>query len=452
MSEEQIGLAPAGVEAEPHYYRRNALAFMADMAIFRTAISFISSSTVLPAFIALLAGSEAIVGLVQGLIDGAWFLPQLLSASAVSRLPRKKPVILRAVIIGRSLLFPLAVLVGYWGASRPKVVLVATALTFFLFYIADGIASVPWFEILAKSLPDRRRGRVLGVGQVVGGVGGIASGMAVRWILSDACPWQYPTNFAALIAIGGGLLMVALIPLVALYEPTWETAKKAPPSVGQTLRSVPQIVRRDRSFGLLILIRLLATFGGVAIAFYVLHGQRNLGFSTEDLGLFVSAQVFGSLLSGFLTGLLQDRWGPLAHMRVVIGSAVLVPVIALLALPLQPALGANLVYYYMLLYVVMGIYLGSFAWPYLNWIFEHTGEADRSLYIGIVNTTAALAMFAPPLGGWIVSVASYQAAFGTALAFALAALALTLWLPDTRRRKSAPAAPDSHRTRAGSAS
>ena len=400
--------------------------------MFRTAISLVSTSTVLPSFIALLAGSEVIVGLVQGAIDGAWFLPQLLTAGAVARLERKKPLIVRVVAFGRSLLFLLALSVGLWADRKPRLVLLITVAVFFTFFIADGIASVPWFDMLAKALPARRRGRVLGAGQIIGGIGGIGAGMLVRYVLSDVSPWRYPVNYAVLFGIGAIVFSLGLIPLLVLKEPPGVQGGDAPPTMRQLMRLLPRILRDDRAFALLVGVRVLTAFGSVATAFYVLHGQRNLGFGPDDIGLFVSAQVFGSLVAGFVTSVVQDRWGPVVHMKAVIASSALPPILALATFALQAGLGPNLLYLYMGLYFALGIYIGSFGWPYLNWVFEHTSEAQRPLYIGLLNTLSAIVMLAPALGGWIVSVASYQAVFGLALAFAMLALLLLRKLPSPR--------------------
>jgi len=432
-----------GIGAMPPHYRRNATMFVLDMICFRIASSFVNGSTVLPVLIATLSQSELTVGIAQGLIDGAWFLPQLLTASWMAGVSRKKRVCVRMVILGRSLLLPLAVMVGFLGASRPKLVLLATILTFFVFYVADGVASVPWFEILAKALPDRRRGRVLGLGQVIGGVAGIGVGMAVRYILSDASPWTFPANYGVLVGLAACVFWLGMGPLLGLKEPKWEGRPERPPTVRETLRSLPGILRRDRAFARLIVIRFLNSFAGVAMAFYVLHGRENLGFGTADIGLFVSAQVFGSLLAGFLTGLVQDRYGPLIHMRCLLLLGAAPPILALLALPLQSVLGDALVYYYVLLYGVIGVYIGSFGCPYINWVFGHTQEAERPIYVGLMNTFAATAMLAPPLGGLLVSQFSYQVAFIAALAFALAALVVSIGLADTRREQSRSAAAQS---------
>ena len=105
--------------------------------------------------------------------------------------------------------------------------------------------------------------------------------------------------------------------------------------------------------------------------------------------------------------------------------------------PLAAALGPMVIYPYLLVFFFMGIYMSNTGWPYFNWILEYAPEGQRPLYIGIINTLAALTMLAPALGGWLITVVSYPALFIAALAFAGLALVLSTTLPSTRPVQSA---------------
>jgi len=388
-------------EPLPPNYAWNAWAFAADSALFSVGMSFISATTVLPSFMAALTDSEVIVGLASGLMAGGWLLPQLFVASAVSRLPRKRPLMVRAAWLSRPLLLLLALL-------------------------------IPWFDLLAKALPHRRRGRILGISQVLAGLGGVGVGMIVRYVLSEGSPWGFPENYALLFGLGGVAFMASTVALTCIREPESAFPAKAVPSLGQVFASLPRILLGDRPFLRLIVTRLLGGFAGMASAFYILYAVRKLGFGVETTGLFVSAQVLGSLVAGLMMGVIQDHWGPLVHIRAAIGLSVLPPILALGAAPLLSILGGGTLYLYLLVYFFLGIYAGASGWPFFNWIMEHAPEAQRPLYIGLINTLGAVMMFAPALGGAVVRAFSYQAAFIAAALFAIAAYALSLSLPSTR--------------------
>jgi MFS family permease len=418
------------VEEVPHYYRRNAWAFALDMGLFHIGISFISSTTVLPSLIAMLTSSEVIVGLASGITSGAWMLPQLFVASYVARLDRKKPLVVRTAWSTRPILLAIAVSTWLFGLRAPAIALAVTMLGMFAFFFLDAVVSLPWFDLMARGLPARRRGRIQGIAQVLGGVGGIGAGMLVRHILSDASPWAFPADYAILFALASLTLCGSSTALSCIYEPASPAPKEQPPSSRQVLASLPRLLADDRPFLALIAARIGANFVGVANAFYVLYATRNLGFAIADTGLFLSAQLVGQLASGLLMGVVQDRWGPRLHIRLNMALSLLPPLLALLSGGLMgsPALR----YVYPLIYFFLGLHMGSIGWPYFNWIMEHAEEARRPLYIGTSNTLGAVLMVAPVLGGWIVTSVSYPAVFVAAALFALSGLLLSRWVPSTR--------------------
>lgn len=419
-------------ERDPHYMR-NAIAFAADAALFHTAINFISISTVLAAFLALLTDSEVVIGIASGILSSAWLLPQLFVAGIASRQKRMLPMLIKAAFLSRPLLFPLALFVTLMADTRPTLTLVVTVAAIFLFFVGDAFASVPWFDLLGRILPPRRRGRVQGIGQIVGGVGGVLAGIVVREILGNPVRFPFPGNYGLLFAIGGGVFMLSGVAVLFIQEPDEPREVTEKVSLGQVFRSMPRVLADDRPFLVLVITKIVAAFSGIASTFYVLYATRELGFTLADTGLFVSAQVTGGILAGLLLGYLQDKWGPRVHMRVVMILAGAVPILALLARPLAGVSMAALTAVYLTLYFVHGVGVGSMGWPFFNWILEYAPEARRPVYIGMLNTLSATAMLAPMIGGAIVRGISYQAVFVVGVCIAAVALLLTRWLPSTRQ-------------------
>jgi len=425
--------------ALPPHYNRNALAFIADYACFLFAMGFIGTGTVMPALIAMLTPrSEIYVGLLNGLVSGLWLLPQLAIAGAVTRLPYKKPFVVLSAVISRPVMLLTAVVVQFYGRSQPTFALLTILVSFSIFFIGDAIASVPWFDILSRTIPAQRRGRVLGAAQVVGGILGIAAGLGVRFTLGPNGPWAFPTSYAALFVISSLAMVGSTIALICLREPAPSVVDRSVPTAREVLAMLPRILVRDRPFLQLNITRLLYGFGSMASAFYVLYATRHQGFGVETTGLFVSAQVIGALASGLLMGAIQDRLGPLVHMRLTIVLSALPPLLALAAGPLFASLGARVLPLYILLYFFLGLSSGAMSWPFFNWIMEYVAEAWRPLYIGMLNTLGAIIMLAPALGGWIASTLSYNAVFALSLAFACAAILTSLLLLDTRKQISHP--------------
>jgi len=413
-------------------YRWNAWAFGLDMAWFAIGSSFISGTTVLPSLVASLTDSEVIIGLSSGISSGAWLLPQLFVAGAVAGMAKKKPIVVRFAWASRPIMLLIALALALVGGDAPGWTLAALLGGIFAFYVCDAIVSVPWFDLLGKAIPARRRGRVLGLSQVFGGLAGIGVGIIVRYVLSDRCNIPFAQNYALLYALAGLCFLVSAVTLMFIREPENDSPPQSKPSLREVFASMPGIVAKDRAFVWLMATKTVHGFVVIASAFYVLYGTRYLGFSLADTGLFVSAQVAGSLAAGLLMGIIQDRWGPLVHVRLVMILSATSPLLALLARPLFPALGSGLLYYYALVFFCLGVSFGNIGFPYFNYLLEHAPEDQRPIYLGMLNTLGAVCMVAPPIGGWIVAQVSYEAVFAMAAAFAAVAFLLSQSLPTTR--------------------
>ena len=359
---------PALDDPLPAHYARNVGMLVADSAIFTLAMSFVGPNTVLPALLVRLSASEVVVGLAAGLISGAWLLPQLLVASAMARVRRLVPTMAISAWLSRPLFLVMGLVVALTGDTNPALTVAVLIGGFTLWSALDAVVSVPWFQFVGRALPPRRRGRVLGFAQSLGALGGIGAGIAVRFILGQDSPWSFPSNYAILFAIAGSGFLAAALALTLLREPPSTLRDQDVPSLREVLALLPRILLDDQPFRRLVQVRLVAGFVSMASAFYILYATRKLGLGIEAAGLFVSAQVFGSLLAGLVTSFVQDHLGPLAHMRVMITLSVMAPLLALASGPLATVLGPAVLYPYLLrLFLPRDVYLlAHLALPQLD--------------------------------------------------------------------------------------
>ncbi|MHB1296164.1 MAG: MFS transporter [Anaerolineae bacterium] len=412
--------------------RLNILAFAGEPGFFISGMSFVSLTTVIPAFVMALTGSDLAVGVATGLTTGVFLLPQLYVAGIVTRLRRKKPLTVGAVWIGRPLFLVLALAIWLLGTEHPVATYAVLLLGLVLIQTAEAVQAVPWLDLLAACIPPTQRGRVLGAAQIMGGLGGIGAGLAIGYVLGENSPFAFPDNYAVLFVAAGLTMILSACAMLLIQEPEPRPSTEKPPALRQVLGMLPRILVRDRAFLRLAVVRMLADMVSMASAYYVLFGTQRAGLGLAAAGYFAAAQVVGSLIAGLLMAYLQDRSGPLVHLRTIVSLSLVPPLLALASAPLQSWLGASNLYVYLAVFFFLGLYSGSSVWPFFNWTLEHAPEADRPLYVGISNTLGAIAMLAPPLGGWIASRASYPPVFALAIVCGLAALIVAAKLPDPR--------------------
>jgi len=419
----------ARTEAERNFVW-NAVWFTADYVAYGVATSFLNQSTVLPTFVSQLTDSTVLLGLVATIQSGGWLLPQVVVAGLVAGKPRKRPYLLRAAAVSRPIYLALAVFIFLVGAGNPVLLLAALYVALSAFAIADGCLSVAWYDIWGKAIPPNRRGRLLGLGQILNGPAGILVGGLVALILADpALP--FPRNYAALFALAGVVFAFDFVALALLREPALPLPAGPQPH-GSFLRLVLPILRRDSRFARLVALRLAFGVGMMVFPFYIVHARKALGFGPEYVGAFLSCQILGGVLAGFAYGQVADRRGPRAVVRLGLLVAFLCPGLALLTHFASAALGPLAFYAVAAIFVGIGASFSSMMIGFTNYILEIAPATDRSTYTGLYNTINGALLVVPLLAGWFLEVASYPALFGVVLAVIAVAGVGSLDLPEPR--------------------
>jgi len=405
----------------PKDLRWNTAAFLVDYVCFGVAFTFLSISSVLPAFVDELTDSAPLIGLVSTAYSGAWLLPQLIVARLINDKPRKKPYLLTATS-GRIALWIIA-LALYLGLSRhPTAMLTLFFICLGLFAVTDGFASIAWFDIMARAIPLKQRGRMIGVGQFVSGLLGIGVGQLVALILQNR---PFPLNYALLFFLAGLILIPSAVALALLREPR---PRPRPDDAASTSswRDLWHVLRGDSAFQRLIASRLMVGMISVATSFYVVHAATQLHLPTAVIGQFIGAQTLASVISSPLLSWISERWGPHYVTRIAALTAMIGPLFAWTTEQVHiPAM----CYAYPLVYAALGFLNNAWLAGFSNYLLEIAPEHARPAYIGLGNTLAGILTVAPILGGWLLEATSYAVLFGLTTILVGIGFGLTLTLP-----------------------
>jgi len=402
----------------PHY-RWNFYAFLVDYASFGLAFTFIDVSTVMPALVGQLTDSAPIIGLVNTIFTGAWLLPQLATARYINNKPRKKPYLL-AGLGGRVFLGMIAA--ALWTAL-PRYPISMLALFFIclgLFAAADGFTSVAWFDILARAIPLKQRGRLMGTAQFIIGVAGIGAGALVGLILAHR---PFPSNYAMLFTLASVALVPSAIALILLREPPPNDVSQE--TSNQTQENWWKLLVSDRAFRNLMICRILVGMMGLATSFYVGHAADVLHLPPSIIGDFVVAQTLTRIVTSIVLGWVSERWGPRYVIRIGSAAAAAGP---LFALSVHLAGGDWLAWAYPLVYVALGIVNSAWMLGFFNYLLEIAPDGMRPAYVGLGNTLMGALTLAPMAGGWLLETTSYTALFGATAAIVALGFLFTLKL------------------------
>ncbi len=410
--------------------RRNALALFGESTLFGLGMVFAGATTVLPDFVSQLTGSAVYVGLVIALTEGAWRLPQLLVARWLLPTPRKKIWLTRAGLIARPvyLVYGVALWLGVGGNP-------ALALGLFLGlhaikFLAFSVDSVVWWDVFAKAIPPRRRGRVLGASTVARGLLAVGAGAVIARLLGERGP-AFPFGFAAVFALAGGSFLLSLLSWSFVKEPQEKAVPR--PQTREYLDQLKTILR-DPPFRIALIVRLLAGFEGLALGFYVILARQVLGFSSAFLGVFAAVQTVGGIVAGVAFGILSERAGNHRVIQAATAVSASAPLLALLFFlgGVDAAHPAGFLYTWV--FVAIGVFLNANFIGFANFTVELAPPGHRGTYIGLFSTVSGLVVIAPLLGGWLLEQTSYTFLLSLTAAVSVVAHAASWRLPEVRRR------------------
>jgi MFS family permease len=413
------------------YYRRNFFCFVADWIGFVTGTAFVSYTTVIPSFVNQLTNFPPLIGLASTIPNGVWLLPQLVAANYVARAESKKRWVVIASILGRPMYLLLGLFTFAVGGAYPALLLSAFFLAETTFSTLDGLSSVGWFDILSRVIPANKRGRFYASAQVPTGLLSLGAGAVVGLVLGPTGP-QFPYNYGLLFCSSSVLLLLALLFFSFVKEPAAKVqAQREPWRI--YLPRLGRLFREDRQFRLLNIVRLLMALAGLAFPFYVVHATNVLRVGTQSIGLFVSAQVLGSLLASLAMGYLNERSGSKIVTQFTIVLGLLSPLLAL-AIDWRHPQGILTPYIYALVFLFIGANYSGYMQGFMNLVLDIAPPQDRPAYVGLYNTLGGTVVtVAPLLGGWLLEATSYPVLFSIAAVGIVASLILSLKLREPRR-------------------
>lgn len=286
---------------------------------------------------------------------GVWILSNLLQCAAVAAIG------LAAVTLD--------------GAAAGWAILVCVAG----FSLARSLSSVAGKDVLGKTVPKGRRGRLTGLATGVSGL--LAVGFGV-FLTAGGLRNDSPLFYGGLLAGGAALWLLAVAVLVRLRERPGETAP-GDSDWRDSLRRI-SLLRDDPVFRRFLITRVLLLSSALSGPFYVLLAREKTAASASILGGFVVASGLANALSAPAWGAMADR----SSRRVLIRSALIVAGLGAAvcaAIELLPgAAGSD--WLYPAAFFVLGVAHGGVRAGRKTYVVDLAGGVKRTDYISVGNT------------------------------------------------------------------
>jgi len=416
-------IAPEYAAAMESYQKRNFGFLIVDGATFAFAISLLSETTIIPAFVSALTGSSLLVGLVAATFAIGRYLPQLVGAHLVMGRTRRKPLFLAIVIAERVGILAIAISATLIDVVPSGVVITLFFVSFCFYAITTGLIGPVYGDFVAKALT-RGRGFFFGTVQLIGGVLGFAAALWAESVLREQ---GFPEGNQIIFWVSFGLSFLSILFVAGLKEDPYPLTEPRPRFLS-TLKRIPTIVLGDRNYGRFILARALLAFATLGFGFVVVDGV-NSGLAPSDAALLAATFILSQALIGFALGAIGNYRG----WRIVVVAGALLIVAGMAGAVLVESLVG---------YIVVFVFLGGANAVTVigdpNMSIEMAPTASTGLYLGTTSTLLApFFIVGPLLAGVVEPFVGYTAIFIFSAAIALVGLVFSWRIAEPRSIVSA---------------
>ncbi|PKL98334.1 MAG: MFS transporter, partial [Gammaproteobacteria bacterium HGW-Gammaproteobacteria-7] len=281
--------------------------------------ALINPKTTLTWLLGALAAPAWMIGLLVPIRESGSMAFQILIAGRVQAASRRKWVWMAGGLLQAAAVLGIAAC-AYWLEGRLASTLIIALLG--LFALARSLSSVASKEVLGRTLPKRRRGRVGGwAASAAGSITLLASGVAL-WIDPDALPTRV---LAVIVAAGGAMWLIAAFFSAQVREPVDPKPPQRPGEDAHSLWQRLSLLKSDRLLMRFVTARALLLGSALSAPYFLVIAQVGDGASPQVLFAFVLTSGLAGMVSGPLWGLLADR----SSRRVMLAGAVLSAVLGL---------------------------------------------------------------------------------------------------------------------------
>lgn len=421
----------------------------------RINLAFADSSTVLPAFIHKLSGSDILVGLTGSMMTAGWMWPQLLMSNLLEHRPRKMPFYALGMsvrVLAWLAVFFCTITIG----ERNPTLLAASFLSlYFISSSAMGVSTLPYMDIVSKAIAPQQRARFFSLRQLYGGFFAIWVGFLVRAVLGDESEFTgilgsitqtfktvtmyficsvcrldtdlgFPYNYAFLFVCSVAAAFFSFVSFLGVREPIHPVHPRRQP-MWQHLKHGAYFLRTDTNYRRFIFFRVFAHFSGMASPFYMPYALNELGFSEATMGFFIVCSALSGVVSNALWGHIGEKYGVRWLLIITAALMGIPPALAFLSgiLPTSLQMPA-----FLLIFIVGGVLANGMMVGFMAYMLNIAPPRNRPSYIGFMNTLLMPVSCAPLLGGFLAPYIGYRWLFAISIGICFAAFWIGLKLKE----------------------
>jgi len=387
-----------------------------DGSLFGAALGFASFGTILPLFVASMTTSALLIGLVPAIHSVGWQLPQLFTASYVSRLRSYKRNVIMMTIHERVPFLGFAIVALLLPTIGLQAGLIITFILLTWQGLGGGFTANSWTSMISKIIPPETRGTFFGLQAGLANLFISGSAVAAGYLLDYL---DSPLDFAACFFIASIFFTLSWFALATTREPE-DTEKIIPAIKTHFWDDSKRILRKDPNFNWFLSARFLSQFATMGFSFYIIYALRRFNMDAITAGYLTATLTISQTIANIGMGWIGDRIGHRAMLILGAVAALLSSVLAWFA---------TSIFWFYPIFLLAGLANVSIWTIGMAMTVDFGTEAERPLYIGLSQTlTAPATIIAPLIGGWIVDSAGFIPTFSISIALSIVMIGILIFL------------------------
>lgn len=302
--------------------KRNFIANFIHGVLGMTGFRLMYAPTIIPAYLMMLTGSAAAVGLASALLQlGATISP----IASGSRIEHRSHILSYAIRVGSLMrLQILGIALAAWFLTGNTLLFVTLGL-FLLLGFFTGAQRVAFQMLMSKLIPIRKRGRLQGYRNLAGGlIAAVLAWVAGNYFIADN--WLgngYATTFLfAFLLTSAGLVVLKTM----IREPAAPISRPRMPMM-ERIKEFP-VLLSDKDFRGFLIVQCFATAARVGAPFYTVYAGSLLGLDGALIGGLSFVFLGSDTVANIIWGPMGDRLG----FRIVYIGSLLCSIVGVVTL------------------------------------------------------------------------------------------------------------------------
>jgi MFS family permease len=373
---------------------RNFFVYLASNTLTKLGDALASPKTVLAWVMATVGAPTAMVALLVPIRESGSMLPQLVLGGWVRQRPLRKPIWMLGSLLQAAAVMGCAASAAWLTGVVAGAAILGCVV---IFSLARSLNSLASKDIIGKTIPKGRRGRLNGWASGVSGLFTLGVGI---WFAVRQRGEDRPLFYAALLAGAALLWVLATLVFSALQERAGETEGGA--NGWREAWSRLDLLRTDRAFRRFVVTRALLLCSALTAPFYVVLARENGGGGASLLGTFLVAGGLASSLAAPVWGSAADRSSRLVMMYAALMTAGL-GIAMFLLIRSQPEL-SKASWLFPSFFFGLGVAHAGVRAGRKTYLVDLAGGVKRTDYVALSNTLIGMVLL---IVGALTSLASF---------------------------------------------